>query len=325
MISLLCVIWLVGCLASLCQGATINVEHVVSASDDRTIRLWSVEDGKCTDTLTVSSEQQKSTSVLKRVSNYEMACETQDRKQVTMCSLSRRQCKPCANGLTQQAKQLRLVDANLVFKEYLNGSLQLIALDDMRVKANLKKPVGEVVSLELIDNERLAIGSSDGAIQVWHFTRGLQRTLVSAGHQTAVMSLKTLANSRQLASGAADGTVTVWNLDNGECVRRLVGHSGSVLALETVNGDLLASGSSDRTIRVWDLKRGRCTAVLAEHSGGVTCLKRMKGENRLASGSMDKTIKVWDLTREKCVRTLSGHTAPVRSLETSVLMMQLNR
>lgn len=50
-------------------------------------------------------------------------------------------------------------------------------------------------------------------------------------------------------SGARDGTLRVWDIQRGKMARRLIGHTGSVRALD-ICGNQVVSGSYDHTCRV---------------------------------------------------------------------------
>ena len=118
-----------------------------------------------------------------------------------------------------------------------------------------------------------------------------------------------------LASGSLDNTVRVWDATNGNLLRVLEGHSGSVLSVAwSPDSRLLASGSYDNTVRVWDTTWGRLVCSLEEHRSSVLSVAWSPDGRLLASGSLDKTVRVWDAIKDKLRRSLEGHTSGLWSV-----------
>jgi FOG: WD40 repeat len=85
-------------------------------------------------------------------------------------------------------------------------------------------------------------------------------------------------------------------LENGELLRTLEGHTGSVQAVAlTPQGRRAVSASHDRTLRVWDLESGEPLRTLEGHTGAVWTVTIMPDGRRGISGGSDRTLRVWDL------------------------------
>jgi len=79
-------------------------------------------------------------------------------------------------------------------------------------------------------------------------------------------------------------------------VRRLRGHSGSVLGLaRSPDGLTLASASFDRTARLWDVKTGETKRILTGHQRPVTSVTFSPDGRWLVTTSEDGTARRWDL------------------------------
>ena len=76
--------------------------------------------------------------------------------------------------------------------------------------------------LELLSDNRLASGASDGSIHIWNVTSGVCLHVLR-GHWSWVNLLAEMGSDR-LASGGWDGTIRVWNLNTGECLKTI--HAG---------------------------------------------------------------------------------------------------
>jgi WD40 repeat protein len=92
--------------------------------------------------------------------------------------------------------------------------------------------------------------AEDGFVYVFD-TSGVQpqrRFRVTTGKLFAV----TVLNSELVAVAGSDNVIRVIDWEKGQVVRRLEGHTGSVIALDAQSG-LLFSGSYDATLRRWSI------------------------------------------------------------------------
>ena len=104
-----------------------------------------------------------------------------------------------------------------------------------------------------------------------------------------------------MALGSDDKTIKIWSLETGQCLKTLIGHTNCVwcmLQLQQDDGDILASGSWDSTIKLWDLTSGQCLHTLQGHSKAVYKLLQLPlGDGRLISACRDGTLRLWDLSK----------------------------
>ncbi|KAG9029524.1 hypothetical protein FRB95_005245 [Tulasnella sp. JGI-2019a] len=114
-----------------------------------------------------------------------------------------------------------------------------------------------------------------------------------------------------LITASYDCTVRVWNMETGVEVRKLLGHTMAVRALQ-FDECKLVTASMDRTLRLWNWRTGQCIRTLEGHSAGVVCLAF--DSNVLVSGSVDKTVKVWNFRTGDCF-TLRGHMDWVNAVQ----------
>jgi WD40 repeat protein len=66
--------------------------------------------------------------------------------------------------------------------------------------------------------DRLAIGDSQGTVQVWDVATG-QVIWLQSGHQSEVNSVAFSPDGATLASGSYDETLRLWDVKTGECLR----------------------------------------------------------------------------------------------------------
>jgi WD40 repeat protein len=85
----------------------------------------------------------------------------------------------------------------------------------------------------------------------------------------------------------------LWNKQNGDLVRTLNGHGGSVWSVAFASNNILACGSDsyDKKIRIWDTNTGNMLRTLSGH-GNLIWQVAFDSNDLLASSSWDRTIKL---------------------------------
>lgn len=111
--------------------------------------------------------------------------------------------------------------------------------------------MGTATDIEELDDEYLAIGSTDRTINVWSKKTGAIKSWIGAG--SIIYQLKKLSKNI-IASAQHDKTVKIWDLDTGRLVNVLEGHNEKVTSLELLKDGNLASASDDMQIIIWNTK-----------------------------------------------------------------------
>ena len=129
------------------------------------------------------------------------------------------------------------------------------------------------------------------------------------------MAVAVTPDGRHVVSGSDDNTLRVWDLATGETKTTLQGHTSSVNAVAvTPDGRHVVSGSADHTLRVWDLATGETKTTLQGHTSSVNAVAVTPDGRHVVSGSGDNTLRVWDLATGKTKTTLQGHTSWVNAV-----------
>ncbi|KAJ2259977.1 SCF ubiquitin ligase complex subunit cdc4 [Coemansia sp. RSA 376] len=112
-----------------------------------------------------------------------------------------------------------------------------------------------------------------------------------AGHSDSVRTVTGFGN--MVVSGSYDNSVRVWDATTGTLRHQLDGHTSKVYALELdTDMHLIFSGSMDGTIRVWDWDSGACLRILRGHMTLVGLLAL--DHSALVSAGADQTLRIWD-------------------------------
>jgi small GTP-binding protein len=209
----------------------------------------------------------------------------------------------------------------------------------------------QVMQLYCRDGQ-MALGATDGRIELWRLPLESGAKLRFEGHKAAIVSLDLCASQNLMVSSSVDRTIRLWDTRSRECIRVLrqgaggdaqvifggtsiiatakdetilvwpnpdqthpieMRHPGGVRFIES-DGNLLLSAGDDGTIRVWDLATRQCTRVLEGHTQLVTCLSLSSAGSMLLSGSRDQSIRLWDLHSGLCIQTYVAHTDTIKIL-----------
>jgi WD40 repeat protein len=183
-------------------------------------------------------------------------------------------------------------------------------------RATLKGHTNSVYSVTLSrDGKTLGSGCWDGTVKVWDVATGRERTALK-GHNESVMSVALSGDGKTLVSGSLDATVKVWDVATGQERATFSTAPVNSVALSG-DGKTLVSASSDETVKVWDMATGQERAALKGHTAMVNSVALSGDGKTLASGSEDHTVKVWRLSMGQERATLKGHTAAVDSVALS--------
>ncbi|MDE0316188.1 MAG: sigma-70 family RNA polymerase sigma factor [Candidatus Poribacteria bacterium] len=197
-----------------------------------------------------------------------------------------------------------------------------------------------------LTEEKIAIASGDGKIELWDTTTSKKlSTLREFGKEFRLphyitrtnhaLMLKFSPDGTRLATGNLDTTVELWDTSTGEeliVLQKPIEKSNtwivsmqdnkeivmnptknerngrpSTLAFSP-DGKLLACGSNDSTIKLWNSDTGELLATFTGHLSNVGSLSFSPDSNMLASGSADGTVRLWDIKSRKALNTqIAGH------------------
>ncbi|CBI14905.3 hypothetical protein VitviT2T_026504 [Vitis vinifera] len=189
-------------------------------------------------------------------------------------------------------------------------SFKIWRTSDLRCVESVKAHDDAVNAVAVSASGTVYTASADGCIRVWERT-GEERThtLITTleKHKSTVNALALSGDGSSLFSGGCESWILVWEREESAnhmaATQALVGHTGPVLCLITVN-NMIISGSSDRTVRIWRPGvdgRYHCTLMLEGHVKPVKSLVAVSSGTSydvvsICSGSLDGEIKVWEVS-----------------------------
>ncbi|KAI0089405.1 WD40-repeat-containing domain protein [Irpex rosettiformis] len=254
---------------------------IVTGSRDRTIKVWSLQTGRC---LATFSGHRGSVLCLKFELDFDLdnahALSEQSGWRKGLMVSGSSDCSVCVWDL---------------YCHPAGGGEDMAIVAELR--GILTGHTGGVLDLRIEKDWIISCGK-DANIFMWdRNTLELHRSF--HGHEGPVNAVGVQGD--RLASASGDGKMILWDITKGERLRTFEAHDRGLACIE-FKGDVIVSGSNDCKIKIWDAATGECLRTLVGHESLVRTLSYEPLSGRLVSGSYDRTIKVWDIKTGKMIR-----------------------
>ena len=267
--------------------------HIVSGSDDTTLRVWELNSGRCLNTLRGHTAGVGSIAVSPD-GQHIVSGSKDSTLRVWDFGTGR-----CLNTLQGHTGYVTSVAVSLDGRHIVSGggmrdnTLRVWELGTGRCLNTLRGHTGWVNSVAVSPDGRRIVSGGLDKLRVWELGTG--RCLKTPqGHTNDVTSVAVSPDGKHIVSGSDDYTLRVWDLGAGRCLTTLRGHRSWVKSVAvSADGRRVVSGSGDNTLRVWDLETGRCLTTLQGHADLVYSVAVSPDGHHIVSGSKDNTLRVW--------------------------------
>lgn len=285
------------------EGHTSEVNHLlitadrqilISASADKTIKLWDLNTG---DLLTTLTGHQSYINDLAISPDGQILASGGADKIIKLWNLNTRELLTNLSGHTSHIEALLFSpDGKTLYSASADTTVRIWNLETGEQEQVLRGHTSFVNALAIRpDGQILYSASADKTIKFWDVTTGTELKSVN-GHESYVNALTMSPDGQILASGGADTRIKLWDAYTGEERQTLTGHSSYVNDLKiAVDGKTLVSSSADRTIRFWDLATGETTRIVTNYPHPINYFDITRDLKTIATGSHDRIIHIWQL------------------------------
>lgn len=254
-----------------------NANRVLSASRDKTIIVWKLNDGQ---------------SYAEDPNETDIQLGTMQRRLV---------------GHHHFVQDLDISsDGHFALSASWDNTLRLWDLNTGQTETQFREHTKDVMSVAFSsDNRQVVSGSRDRTIKLWNvigvckYTMGVDNPNEKppqTSHDDWVTCVRFSPNTEEpvIVSAGCDGLVKVWNLAKCELKFNLVGHKHAINTVTvSPDGSLCASGGKDGQAMLWDLNEGGHLSTLnADKEINALCFSPNRYWLCAATGS---SIKIWDL------------------------------
>ncbi|HEY9804499.1 MAG TPA: WD40 repeat domain-containing protein [Leptolyngbyaceae cyanobacterium] len=267
-------------------------QTLVSASADKTIKVWNLETLKVKFTLEGHSDTVRAIAL---TSDDQTLISADGDNRIKIWDLPTSKLKRTLTSHAGPVWSLTVSsDGQTLVSTHENGSIKIWNYPTGQLLRTIKGHEGRVFSVAMSPGgETFATGGIDKNINIWNLYTG-ERLRTITGHQDAVRSLVFSRDGKTIASSSWDKSIKIWNVQTGELLHTLLGHTSRVVTLCLgFDEKTLVSGSIDNDLKIWDMQTGQLLETLSSHRDWILTVATNPTKKILVSGSKDKTIKIW--------------------------------
>jgi WD40 repeat protein len=308
-----------------------NGKRIVTASTDKTARLWDAETGKPIGE-PLSGHEGEVTSAAFSPDGKRIVTSSSDK---TVRLWDAETAKPIGEPLKGHENAVwaaafspdgkRIVTAGA----YDNTARLWDAETGKPIGEPLRGHKAEVVSAAFSpDGKRIVtagcdIGASVGRVgpgqdntaRLWNAENGKPIGEPLEGHNGCVRRAAFSPDGKRIVTASSDKTVRLWDAETGQPIGEpFKGHDDWVWsAAFSPDGKLIVTASSDET-RIWDAETGQLIGEpLRGHSRTLFTAAFSPDGSRIVTASGDGTARVWDIDFKPARQFLEGHSGIVQS------------
>jgi WD40 repeat protein len=301
-----------------------NGKHVVSASEDDTLRQWDTETGLPIGKPWRGHENGTEITAFSFDGKYVVSAKLDNTLQLWDTATKQVIGKPWYGNEWSVTAVAISPDGSYVvsggYDRTLKGSMRLL-------DTATGKTIGElwsghkngITAVAFSPNDRYVVsGGYDKTLRLWDVTTGQAVGKPWSGHESSVNAIAFSSDGKHVISAGEDKTLRLWDTATGQAIGKpWLGHEDGVTAVAfSSDNRYVVSGSWDKTLRLWDVATGRAIEKpWLGHEDGVTAVAFSPDGKQVISGGRDNTLRLWGvITRPMLGEPWYGHQDGVITL-----------
>jgi WD40 repeat protein/serine/threonine protein kinase len=269
----------------------------LSASWDKTLRLWDRASGHCHRVFEGHSEPVRSVAMSL---DCKVAASGSMDKTVRLWEVGT---GACLRSLEGHSRQVLSVALSRDGRQILSGSddktIRLWEVETGECLRTFEGPPAAAWSVVFSPDGRLALScNTDGKLRVWEVATGRCLGTLFKGSIDLMSSVAFSPDGNLALSGSFDKGLHLWDLATYRHLRTFEGHASQVNSVAfSRDGKFVISGSSDGTIRLWRTQSGECLHALRGEAFPVASVA-LSRDATLILAAQGPHIQVWHLDWE---------------------------
>ena len=161
------------------------------------------------------------------------------------------------------------------------------------------------------DGQRVVTASQDWTARVWDALSG-EPLGEPLRPGGPLTSAQFSPDGQRVVTTTLDGTAQMWDALNGKPLGETMQHGETVISAQfSPDGQRVVTASQDRTARLWDAYSGKPLGEPLQHGGPVWSAQFSPDGQRVVTTSQDQTARLWDAYSGKPLGEPLQHGGPV--------------
>jgi WD40 repeat protein/tRNA A-37 threonylcarbamoyl transferase component Bud32 len=302
-----------------CVAFSPDGSRIVSASDDKTLKLWDATTGR--ETRTLAGHLGRVTSVAFSPDGTRIVSGSDD-KTLKLWDVTKGKQTISLGGHAGPVWSVAFSpDGKWIASGSWDKTLRVWDAATGKQSRQLEGHMGGVTSIAWSpDGKQIVSAGIDGRLKNWNATTGKE---INAHKYRSPVTSTAFANGGQVVWGVADrivcGVTGHMFVNEGGVIQPFAADGREVRSVGYgPDGNRIVSGGRDAKVRVWNITRRRGAGpaggvgdTFTGHTSTVQTIAFRPDGQRLVSGGCDRTLRVWDVSSRVEIRTLIGHSGAI--------------
>jgi len=309
---------------------------LLSASRDKTIKLWDIDTNECIKTY--EGHSKLVSCVKKGPGNIIISGDVDG--QIKVWNMETCECIKTINEHKQKVSSILILSDNQFVSCSDDFKIKLFDFEKFNCVRTFNGHSNSVNDIDKITNNSIVSCSFDGTLKIWDLNNG--ECLKSILTRDYIYCMRVLSNEKIACS--FQNEVNIWNIKTGICLNTLKVNNTDFYHIAKISNELIACGTWDGNIHIWNINNSKSLKTMQVHfdsrpqnqnkseelidfldinsylnyiiqdnSGSedlmfkITMLTKLS-KDLIISCSFDRSIKVSNIDTGICLKTLQGHT-----------------